>query len=529
MNLDHVLHLFSFIWPLLIIQQSDDTNPKPCRPKGRRRTSPNRKPNRNSKKKRMKEDLTPPAIDPNEIVIGGGAINEKKRNLKNNVRVTDVDVDVNVDRNNYFDPEHIPAHLQHALMGLDRYPNYISRWNYNLLDDVQKLESALENQLEKVRMQKRQLLLRNEHVRSILQTEEQAVVVADAGADIDKDKDTIADADAANNIVTENTNPVDWSILRPPTTWQEVRDVLHPRASDAIFKSKMFLNEKKRQVGHNSRKNNTSKSNNTPSITVKDVLDGKVAVDLDAGQLEGWLDEEMFDVYSFPLLSETFCIRLKNTLQNLIHLSETKTPTTSTLSPLGSRPIDLDTIGASWINNLLFHLILRPLSKHLFATSERIANGDLDWRQGYVAGYSHNPTGAVGVQRQRLVPHTDDSEVTLNVGLATGGGVDYEGGDLVFWGLRGTRTEGELNGRCTPMIGKALIHSGRHLHEVEEVTSNGIDEVDSKGGGGRFAFVIWARSWKGLREGICPCCWLNRRLDDGKGRTNGCMCGSKWS
>ena len=152
------------------------------------------------------------------------------------------------------------------------------------MDDVQKLESALEGQLKKVRMQKQRLLLRNEQVRSILQTEQ-------IDESMDANEDTIAG--------------IDLSILQIPTTWQMVRDhVLHPRASEAIFKSKMFRKE------HNSNKPKNL------SITLQDVLEGNVVVELDAAQLEGWLDEEMFDVYSFPLLSETVST-LQHTILNL--------------------------------------------------------------------------------------------------------------------------------------------------------------------------------------------------------------------
>ena len=139
---------------------------------------------------------------------------------------------------------------------------------------------------------------------------------------------------------------------------------------------------------------------------------------------------------------------------------------TTASSILGSRPIDMDMIGLSWLNNLIFHLIVRPLSRHLFKQTEGIKD-DLDWRQGYIAGYSHSPTidpkndNSIGIQRSRLVPHTDDSEVTLNIGM---GDTDFEGGELTFWGLRNSYNEGKFNGQFQPIMGTALIHAGRHLH-----------------------------------------------------------------
>ena len=77
-------------------------------------------------------------------VVGGGAINEKKPYLKLPQTVNDKEFGSN------FDPDEFPSHLLHAMFGLDRYPNYISRWGSNL-EDAEKLEHALEQQLTKVR------------------------------------------------------------------------------------------------------------------------------------------------------------------------------------------------------------------------------------------------------------------------------------------------------------------------------------------------------------------------------------------
>lgn len=169
---------------------------------------------------------------------------------------------------------------------------------------------------------------------------------------------------------------------------------------------------------------------------------------------------------------------------------------------LGRRPIDLDTIGLGWITDLMFYMFIQPLTYHLFAKTEQLVVDDdktvlesaapilLDWRQGYVAGYSSKPNESKGAQRQRLVPHTDDSEVTLN------------------WFERYTRI-GKVD---RPNVGTAIIHSGRHLHAVSDVLS-----------GDRYALIIWSRSWGKLRANTCPCCWLNRRHD------LSCICNKRWN
>lgn len=184
---------------------------------------------------------------------------------------------------------------------------------------------------------------------------------------------------------------------------------------------------------------------------------------------------------------------------------------------LGRRPIDLDSIGLGWITDLLFHMFIHPISHHLFATTEMLTNNNttfesqiLDWRQGYVAGYSANPMESEGSQRNFLVPHTDDSEVTLNCCL---GEETFSGGNVEFHGLRSTPEEGKLIGTVRrPNVGTAILHSGRHLHSVTNVVS-----------GDRYALVVWSRSWGNLRAHTCPCCWMNRRQD------LSCICGQRWN
>jgi hypothetical protein len=186
---------------------------------------------------------------------------------------------------------------------------------------------------------------------------------------------------------------------------------------------------------------------------------------------------------------------------------------------LGHRTVDLDVIGLGWINDMVFNMFIRPMTIHLFAKSEQLESTDssssssktavLDWRHGYVAGYSAAPAGMKGATRQKLVSHTDDSEVTLNCCL----GQDYIGGHVEFYGLRGSEEEGQLVGTVKrPDVGTALLHSGRHLHSVSTVTK-----------GDRYALIIWSRSWGNLRRASCPCCYLNRRQD------KSCICARRWN
>ena len=316
-------------------------------------------------------------------------------------------------------------------------------------------------------------------------------------------------------------------LLSTPKTWIDLheRKILQEQAFKVAYHSISSTNEKqKRNAKGNISEKHTiytdnaatdgERKNTLPSI--EDIIVGKVKVDLDPALLENWMDQEMFDVYSFPLLTPGFCSILRTTLRDLSTLAESEE--FSHLN-FGRRVIDLNSIGLGWVTDLLFHVYIKPISHHLFATTEKLVNDEdskndaspiLDWRQGYVAGYSADPTESKGVTRHRLVPHTDDAEVTLNCCL---GEETFEGGSVEFYGLRGTAEEGQLVGRLErPNVGTALLHSGRHLHAVSQVTD-----------GDRYAFIIWTRGWHSLRSNTCPCCWLNRRQD------STCICDKRWN
>jgi hypothetical protein len=467
-------------------------------------------------------------------VVGGGAINEKKRGhddfnvvQQDNPTVSEAETTTKPNPNNLnsgdlqqhqkqdqhrqdrngFQATRHRSHLMHAIEGLDRYPNYLSRWNnYNQNDDIDELERALEQTLRKVRQQKQQSSLLREKIRSTVQR-------------------------------VAKTDPHISELLTAPQTWDEVRSkILDPRASDAIFRSQQF-------------RNTTTNLN----VSVEQVMMGKAQVELDAGYLEKLMEEESSgggDVYSFPLLSHEFCTLLQTFVRTIwyeieqedasINNASSASSTTDAIDE-SSQPApppppdrrnrlllrDLDCLGLSWLNDLLFHLIVRPISRHLYQETdiEGYNNGsgkttagrgadtalpELDWRHGFIASYSARPS--LQLPRQRLVPHTDDSEVTLNVCL----GDVFEGGDLQFWGYRGVGTPGvptaDEEDVYVPQIGRAIIHAGRQLHEVTEVTN-----------GDRFALIMWTRSWNGIRSTTCPCCWLNGRSD------SSCVCGRKWN
>lgn len=421
-------------------------------------------------------------MDRSSEQLGGGAINEKQRTLGYGANGANNEVEENWDPSNHL------SHLLHSIVGLDRYPNYLSRYDE---PDITAIENALERTLNDVRQQKEKVLLRRNGIRELVKEYNDGLTKTSA---IQDDSQAPSDSNDVLQI----------SSLLPPKSWPQLKSVLSDEAFKVLYASII----------------SSSKSTKQKVPTLDDVIGGKFAVQLDPALLEEWMSQECFDVYSFALLNQDFCTRLRRTITDLSKLGESSQYCSLLL---GRRPIDFDTVGLSWISDMLLHCFILPISRHLFATTEKLLSDDdashdinhtntksvLNWRQGYVAGYSANPQGDNAATRHRLVPHSDDSEVTLNCCL---GEDDFEGGSVQFYGLRGTQAEGKLLGEVErPDVGKAIIHAGRHVHAVTDVTA-----------GNRYALIVWTRSWA-MRRLTCPCCHLNRRTD------TRCICGKRWN
>ena len=387
--------------------------------------------------------------------VGGGAVNEKKRAFEKPNAPSETTL--SSPPSSFYDPCSNRSHLMHAIEGLDRYPNYLSRWS---IRDTEQLEEALSQRLQQVRKQKEEKLKRRQGFRKLVES------------------------------ICEKNSEFE-TLLQIPQSWEEIeRNILDPRASKAVLQFR-FL------------KPSTQQKDTASIPTIQDVISGVAKIELNAGYLEELMDEESYDVYSFPLLSKSFCYKLQQFVKAITEELESNTiPGMEHLKRGMVR--DVDNLGLKWLNDLLFHLIVRPISRHIYKDTE--IHGELDWRQAFIAAYSVSPTKSK--PRQRLVSHTDDAEITLNINV----GDVFQGGALKFWGLRGTPDAGSLLGEYEPEVGRALLHAGRHLHEVTEVKS-----------GDRFAYVMWTRSWSGTRAQTCPCCWLNRR------ESNDCICGPRWN
>ena len=82
--------------------------------------------------------------------IGGGSVNEKERRYSPDAHhhqhpspsssSTDSDNNDHIEVESSYNPLQHRSHLLHAIEGLNRYPNYLSRWKEN---DVEALEQEL--------------------------------------------------------------------------------------------------------------------------------------------------------------------------------------------------------------------------------------------------------------------------------------------------------------------------------------------------------------------------------------------------
>ena len=105
-------------------------------------------------------------VDVNQNTIGGGAINEKIRHYQQGNREIHNNNGGGNDTSGSWDPQHNVSHMLHALAGLDRYPNYLSRFKDT--SDMDLLETALEARLLDVRKQKLEIAERRSGIKQLV-------------------------------------------------------------------------------------------------------------------------------------------------------------------------------------------------------------------------------------------------------------------------------------------------------------------------------------------------------------------------
>jgi hypothetical protein len=215
-------------------------------------------------------------------VIGGGDINEKLRSYKPNYN----SIDSGGDNGNYFgtsswNPSENVSHMLHAIVGLDRYPNYLNRLND--LSDIDSLEEALEARLSDVRRQRYEIIQRRAGIKHLVRR-----YISSERSDLDAE---INDDDCDCSELWRY-HP----LLSPPTTWDELRnkEVLLDQAF-TVASCSIASTRNMRQTKSNMQIKGMP--------TVEDIINGNAEVQLDPSLLEDYMNQEMFDVYSFPLFT----------------------------------------------------------------------------------------------------------------------------------------------------------------------------------------------------------------------------------
>ena len=177
--------------------------------------------------------------------------------------------------------------MLHALVGLDRYPNYLNR--FKELSDIDSLENALELKLLEVRRQRLEIIKRRKDTKQLVKR----YLLSRKDLVVDVSDDCLCSALWR-----------DHPILSPPKSWIQLRErkILTEHAFKVAYHSTASTRK--------APKTKTGKPTKAdPSIMrpVGDIIDGKVNVHLSQSLLENFLCQEMFDVYSFPLLTNEVC------------------------------------------------------------------------------------------------------------------------------------------------------------------------------------------------------------------------------
>lgn len=216
-------------------------------------------------------------VEAKQNALGGGAINEKPR--LNNPDDNRIINDKNRDRTgSSWNPNDELSHMLHALVGLDRYPNYLSRFQH--LSDINSLEKSLEARLSDIRHQKSDIVRRRAGIGQLVRT--------------------YISNESERDLGTEEFDCgelwCDHPLLSPPKTWAELREkkILTDQAFKVAYRSIVSTSD--------SRKAKSTKQTSTLPI-LEDIIRGKFQLHLDPSLLEDWMDQEMYDVYSFPLLT----------------------------------------------------------------------------------------------------------------------------------------------------------------------------------------------------------------------------------
>mmetsp|Transcript_7914 Transcript_7914/g.16053 ORF Transcript_7914/g.16053 Transcript_7914/m.16053 type:complete len:624 (+) Transcript_7914:40-1911(+) len=194
--------------------------------------------------------------------------------------------------------------------------------------------------------------------------------------------------------------------------------------------------------------------------------------------LRAWRDhitEHIVGIYSFDMFTRLFCDSFVHELA-LYEASALPRRRPNTMNNYG---LILNDIGMHGLMTALMEKFLVPLVEVLYS-EEPVAYG-IDHHHSFIVQYQNNTldklpssspaaTAASSVRVVRgdkgLDMHSDSSEVTVNVCLGKEG---FRGGGLRFCGLAGSADYRRLQYTLQHVIGRAVVHLGRHRHGADDL------------------------------------------------------------
>jgi hypothetical protein len=234
----------------------------------------------------LTSDATARVVDGGMIGVGGGAINEKTRYYQPNNNTSGSGKGIIEGWN----PSNNLGHMLHALVGLDRYPNYLGR--FRDISDIDLLENALESKLSDVRRQRSEIIQKRVDIQQLVKRYTSSMT------------EFVEVSDDCPCSALWRDHP----LLSPPKTWAELRErkMLTDHAFKVVHHSLLSIRNARTAKSNKTAKADT-KDESIELHSVGDIIDGRVQVQLTQSSLEDFMCQEMFDVYSFPLLTHEVC------------------------------------------------------------------------------------------------------------------------------------------------------------------------------------------------------------------------------
>jgi hypothetical protein len=188
--------------------------------------------------------------------------------------------------------------------------------------------------------------------------------------------------------------------------------------------------------------------------------------------------EQYPGIYTFDMFTKLFC----NSFIEEVALYEASALPRRRPNTMNNYGLILNDVGMYGLMSALMELYLVPLVQLLYY-EEPVAYG-LDHHHSFIVQYQRSavvpsatvvasaaPTAVPALNAappgdKGLDMHHDSSEVTVNVCLGKEG---FQGGGLRFCGLAGSSTYRSLQYTLQHVIGRAVVHLGRHRHGADDL------------------------------------------------------------